>query len=43
MTGSGSAVFARVLQGFQAARDGSPFEVKLCKNLEVHPLQGWAV
>ncbi|MDR3371190.1 4-(cytidine 5'-diphospho)-2-C-methyl-D-erythritol kinase [Rhodoferax sp.] len=43
MTGSGSAVFARMLH--DAEIDGAPdsFQVKLCNNLSAHPLQGWAV
>lgn len=43
MTGSGSAVFARTLHDFQTCVDSNLFEVKLCENLDVHPLQGWAV
>mgnify|MGYP003383462369 FL=1 len=46
MTGSGSAVFARVPQmqvqegiAFQAPPD---WRMRLCSNLEVHPLSGWA-
>jgi 4-diphosphocytidyl-2-C-methyl-D-erythritol kinase len=44
MTGSGSAVFARVVQAqegiaFQAPPD---WRMRLCSNLEVHPLSGWA-
>lgn len=42
MTGSGSAVFARLLQ--DVALDDAPdaFEVRVCSNMDVHPLQGWA-
>lgn len=43
MTGSGSAVFARALHDFQTSSSSSLFESKLCKNLDVHPLRGWAV
>ncbi len=53
MTGSGSAVFARVDASFEAnlsagllkAPDGKAldrFEVRVCKNLQTHPLIGWA-
>lgn len=46
MTGSGSAVFARLLHG--QAVDLSPawqvagWQMRECSNLEVHPLCGWA-
>ncbi|MDP3761075.1 MAG: 4-(cytidine 5'-diphospho)-2-C-methyl-D-erythritol kinase [Ramlibacter sp.] len=46
MTGSGSAVFAKLPQGrdgkqaLQAAPAG--WQVRICGNLEVHPLVGWA-
>ncbi|MFT4194532.1 4-(cytidine 5'-diphospho)-2-C-methyl-D-erythritol kinase [Ottowia sp.] len=44
MTGSGSAVFARVPEtadavGVQAPQD---WQVRLCSSLEAHPLGGWA-
>ena len=45
MTGSGSAVFARVpdvaadAAGVQAPQD---WQVRLCSSLEAHPLGGWA-
>lgn len=42
MTGSGSAVFARTLDGFQADQANSLFQMKLCRNLDAHPLRGWA-
>lgn len=42
MTGSGSAVFARLNQEVQLDDVPSNFEVKLCSSLDVHPLQGWA-
>jgi len=46
MTGSGSAVFAKLPEGdsenqaLQAAPAG--WQVRICGNLEVHPLVGWA-
>jgi 4-diphosphocytidyl-2-C-methyl-D-erythritol kinase len=46
MTGSGSAVFAHLLRGFDedfgmhSAPDA--LQVKLCSNMDVHPLVGWA-
>ena len=43
MTGSGSAVFAEALQYVDLMNAPSNFEVKLCNNLSVHPLKGWAV
>ena len=43
MTGSGSAVFAEALQDVDLINAPSNFEVKLCNNLSVHPLKGWAV
>ncbi|MBP9955443.1 MAG: 4-(cytidine 5'-diphospho)-2-C-methyl-D-erythritol kinase, partial [Ottowia sp.] len=47
MTGSGSAVFARVPQAQEAHLAATPqapadWQVRLCSNLEVHPLSGWA-
>jgi 4-diphosphocytidyl-2-C-methyl-D-erythritol kinase len=42
MTGSGSAVFARNLHSLQASQSSSLFETRQCKNLDAHPLQGWA-
>lgn len=42
MTGSGSAVFARLNQEVQLDDVPSNFEVRLCSSLDVHPLQGWA-
>ena len=42
MTGSGSAVFAQVLDNFEFANVPSTWQVKLCSSLEVHPLAGWA-
>ena len=43
MTGSGSAVFAHVLQHDDLQIAHGEFQVKLCNNLRVHPLAGWAV
>ena len=46
MTGSGSAVFAQLLHGIdenidrQSAPDA--LQVRLCSNMDVHPLMGWA-
>ena len=42
MTGSGSAVFAQVLQGFDLPDAPGAFQVRLCDSLAVHPLVGWA-
>ena len=42
MTGSGSAVFAQVLQRFDLPDAPSAFEVRLCSSLAAHPLVGWA-
>lgn len=42
MTGSGSAVFAQVLQDIELSNVPSTFQVRLCNNLAVHPLVGWA-
>jgi 4-diphosphocytidyl-2-C-methyl-D-erythritol kinase len=46
MTGSGSAVFARLQNDFDTGSvlGGAPsaFQVRLCSGLEVHPLLGWA-
>lgn len=42
MTGSGSAVFAQVLDDFELANVPSTWQTKLCNSLEVHPLAGWA-
>lgn len=41
MTGSGSSVFARIAENFEAS-DHTGFQVRQCRNLAVHPLQGWA-
>ena len=42
MTGSGSAVFAQVLQDIDLSNVPRTFVVRLCNNLAVHPLVGWA-
>jgi 4-diphosphocytidyl-2-C-methyl-D-erythritol kinase len=42
MTGSGSAVFAQVLDNFELTSVPSTLQVRLCNSLEVHPLADWA-
>ncbi len=42
MTGSGSAVFAEALQDVDLMHVPSKFQIRLCNNLIVHPLKGWA-
>ena len=42
MTGSGSAVFARTLHDVEMKGLPDSFQVKMCNNLSVHPLFGWA-
>jgi 4-diphosphocytidyl-2-C-methyl-D-erythritol kinase len=42
MTGSGSAVFACVPASFEMGTLPSASQVRLCSNLEVHPMAGWA-
>ncbi|MDP2368636.1 4-(cytidine 5'-diphospho)-2-C-methyl-D-erythritol kinase [Rhodoferax sp.] len=42
MTGSGSAVFAPVLQDFSLGSVPHGFQIRLCSSLEAHPLVGWA-
>jgi len=42
MTGSGSAVFARVPNLFKLGKVPQALEPRLCSNLEVHPLAEWA-
>jgi 4-diphosphocytidyl-2-C-methyl-D-erythritol kinase len=42
MTGSGSAVFAQVLQETKLALAPASWQVRVCNNLGVHPLAGWA-
>jgi 4-diphosphocytidyl-2-C-methyl-D-erythritol kinase len=42
MTGSGSAVFAQLLHDIDISSAPSALQVRLCSNLDVHPLLGWA-
>jgi 4-diphosphocytidyl-2-C-methyl-D-erythritol kinase len=42
MTGSGSAVFACVPASVEVGAAPLASQVRLCSNLEVHPLAGWA-
>ena len=42
MTGSGSAVFAPLLQVPESVKAPEAFQVRVCGNLDVHPLAGWA-
>jgi len=42
MTGSGSAVFAQLLHGIDENSAPDALQVKLCSNLDAHPLVGWA-
>jgi 4-diphosphocytidyl-2-C-methyl-D-erythritol kinase len=42
MTGSGSAVFAHLLHEVGLSGAPAASEVKICSNLDVHPLWGWA-
>ena len=42
MTGSGSAVFARMSNDLDLRGAPSGFQVKACNMLDVHPLSGWA-
>ncbi|MBF6631741.1 MAG: 4-(cytidine 5'-diphospho)-2-C-methyl-D-erythritol kinase [Comamonas sp.] len=41
MTGSGSAVFARASKAIDFKKAPSDWKIKLCKNLEKHPLYYW--
>lgn len=43
MTGSGSAVFARCTHDVDASDAPDALQVRLCSNLDAHPLLGWAV
>jgi 4-diphosphocytidyl-2-C-methyl-D-erythritol kinase len=45
MTGSGSAVFALLPQGqiWQQDPDLANCQIRVCSNLAVHPLSGWAI
>lgn len=42
MTGSGSAVFAQLNEVSHIAKAPAGMQVKICSNLDVHPLSGWA-
>ena len=42
MTGSGSAVFARLLHTVDTASAPAGMQVRICNNLLSHPLMGWA-
>lgn len=42
MTGSGSAVFARLLHGIDEGSAPDALQVRLCRNMDAHPLVGWA-
>ncbi|TRZ67063.1 MAG: 4-(cytidine 5'-diphospho)-2-C-methyl-D-erythritol kinase [Comamonadaceae bacterium] len=42
MTGSGSAVFAHLTHDIELQDAPAAMQVKLCRSLEIHPLQGWA-
>ena len=42
MTGSGSAVFAQMLHDVDQDSAPAALQVKVCSNMEVHPLVGWA-
>jgi 4-diphosphocytidyl-2-C-methyl-D-erythritol kinase len=41
MTGSGSAVFARISSDTGLSDPPAGWQLQLCSNLEVHPLAGW--
>lgn len=41
MSGSGSSVFARIAEDFEAG-DATGFQIRPCRNMAAHPLQGWA-
>lgn len=42
MTGSGSAVFAAMEHAIDFANANSEWQIKVCDNLILHPLAGWA-
>lgn len=42
MTGSGSAVFARALHDLNLQEAPVSWKVRVCDNLDTHPLAGWA-
>ena len=41
MTGSGSAVFARISSDTMLSDPPKGWQLQLCSNLEIHPLAGW--
>lgn len=41
MTGSGSAVFARIASDTMLPEPPTGWQLQLCSNLEIHPLAGW--
>jgi len=41
MTGSGSAVFARISSDTLLSDPPTGWQLQLCSNLEIHPLAGW--
>ena len=43
MTGSGSAVFAQMPHAVDLSGAPKGWQVKLCENLMIHPLAGWAL
>ena len=43
MTGSGSAVFAKLDHVIEAPQLPAHWQYKICSNLEAHPLLGWAL
>ncbi len=42
MTGSGSAIFAQLSDGISLESAPNALQVRVCSNLDVHPLEGWA-
>lgn len=42
MTGSGSAVFARLPSGLEPPPAPAGWQMQVCSNVEAHPLVGWA-
>lgn len=41
MTGSGSAIFARLDSSFEVPQAPQNWQMKICSNLEIHPLHEW--
>lgn len=41
MTGSGSAVFAQEKQAIDLSSADRTWQIRVCNNLDIHPLQGW--